>query len=274
MKPTVAVFTLAMSCLAAFPVLAQDKAGCKDDPLFPTRMPKYRIEKCETKEFDAHEFFTAKPPKKRVEGEVTKITYAVDKKEDARSALEVVRNYENAIKKIGGTIQGIKPDWWVNGTVKTGAQEAWVEAQNGNSKIWLTIVRVKGMEQTIVADAASLANDLKATGHVSVQGIYFDTGKSVLKPESTQAIGEVAKLLKNDASLKLYVVGHTDTVGSVDSNLKLSQDRAEAVVQALVKEGIAAARLRSFGNGPFAPVSTNATEDGKALNRRVELVKQ
>ena len=104
MKSNVALFALAMLCLAALPALAQDKAGCTDDPLFPTRMPNYRIEKCETKEYDFHDFFTAKPPKKRVEGEVTKITYAVSKKEDARGAIEIVRNYENAIKKIGGTI--------------------------------------------------------------------------------------------------------------------------------------------------------------------------
>ena len=101
------------------------------------------------------------------------------------------------------------------------------------------------------------------------------TGKTDIKPESAAAIGEVAKMLQADAGLKVFVVGHTDTVGSVESNQKLSQGRAEAVMQALVKEhGIAAARLRAFGAGPFAPVSSNDTEDGRARNRRVDLVKQ
>jgi outer membrane protein OmpA-like peptidoglycan-associated protein len=108
-----------------------------------------------------------------------------------------------------------------------------------------------------------------------VYGIYFDTGKSSLKPESEQAIGEVAKLMKNEAALKLYVVGHTDNVGGLEPNMKLSQDRADAVVQALVRNnGIPAARLKAFGAGPYAPVASNDTEDGKAKNRRVELVKQ
>ena len=131
------------------------------------------------------------------------------------------------------------------------------------------------MEQTIVADAASFSNDLKTTGHVAVGGIYFDTASAVLKPESAPALQEIAKLLKADPSLKVYVVGHTDSVGNVDGNLKLSRDRAEAVIQALAAQhGIASARLRSFGNGPFAPVASNANDDGRALNRRVELVMQ
>ena len=110
---------------------------------------------------------------------------------------------------------------------------------------------------------------------MAVSGILFDTGKATIKPESAQAIGEVAKLLQGDPALKVFVVGHTDSVSTVESNLKLSQDRAEAVLQSLVREhGIAAARLRSYGCGPFAPVASNDTEEGKARNRRVELVQQ
>ena len=263
-------------CLLAVTALAQkpDQAGCKDDPLFPVRMPKYRIAKCDTKEFDSFAFFTAKPPKKVVEGQVTFITYVVDKKEDDRSGVEVVRNYENAIRKIGGKIEGSVPHWWVNGTVNVNGQLVWAEAQKGNGTIWLHIVRTKKMDQIIVADARALADDLKTTGHVAVEGIYFDTGKAELKPESANAIGEMAKLLKADASLKVYVVGHTDTVGNLDANLRLSQARAEAVVSSLVANGVAATRLRAFGNGPFAPVGSNASEEGRARNRRVELVKQ
>ncbi len=106
-------------------------------------------------------------------------------------------------------------------------------------------------------------------------GIYFDTGKSTIKPESAQAIGEIAKLLKADPGLKIFVVGHTDNQGGVESNIKLSQDRGEAVLQALVRDhGIAANRLGSYGCGLFTPVASNDTEEGRAKNRRVELVKQ
>lgn len=106
-------------------------------------------------------------------------------------------------------------------------------------------------------------------------GIYFDTGKAEIKPESEPAFGEITKLLQADPKLKLYVVGHTDNVGVFDYNLKLSKDRADAVVKALTgKYEIAAARLQPFGAGPVAPVESNTTEDGRAKNRRVELVAQ
>ena len=102
-----------------------------------------------------------------------------------------------------------------------------------------------------------------------------DTGKSTIKPESAQAVGEVAKLLAADPGLKVYVVGHTDNVGGVDGNVTLSQDRADAVLQALIRDhGIDAARLRAYGCGQFAPVASNDTEEGRTKNRRVELVKQ
>jgi len=81
--------------------------------------------------------------------------------------------------------------------------------------------------------------------------------------------------MKGDAGLKVYVVGHTDNVGGLEPNMKLSQERAEAVVQALVStHGIVASRMKGYGVGPFAPVSSNDSEEGRAKNRRVELVKQ
>ena len=139
----------------------------------------------------------------------------------------------------------------------------------------LAIVEKGIMKQEVVANAEAMGNDINTTGHVSIYGIYFDTGKSEIKPESDAAISEIAKLIKNDGALKLYVVGHTDNVGSFDSNMKLSKDRAEAVAKVLSgKHGIDAARLKPYGVASLAPVTSNATEDGKAKNRRVELVKQ
>lgn len=277
MKTTTIFLIAAILTLLAIPAAAQekDKAGCKDPALFPNRMPGYFIAQCESRPYDFYEFFTVKPPKKRVEGELTFVTYAVQKGATERSGLEVVRNYENALQKIGARIQGINPTWWVNGTVTIDGKEVWAQAEKGNGKIWIRIIKRKEMEQTIVADAAAFSKDLKSVGHVAVGGIYFDTASAVLKPESAPALQEIARLLKGDPSLKVYVVGHTDTVGNADSNLKLSRDRAESVIQALVAQhGIAGGRLRSFGNGPFAPVASNATDDGRALNRRVELVTQ
>lgn len=264
------VLFLSGPLLAAKP----DKPGCADHPLFPTRMPAYRIEACETKEFASYDFFAAKGPRRTIEGKLTFLTYAVDDRKDDRAGVEVVRNYENALKKIGGTVQASDPQRWVNGSVLVEGREVWAQAEKGNGKIWLRIVEKKAMAQTIVADAASLRDGLTATGHVAVEGIYFDTGKSVLKPESTPALTEVAKLLTADPSLKLWVVGHTDSVGAVDGNMSLSKARAEAVVTALTtSHGIAPARLKGWGVGPLAPVATNETDEGRAKNRRVELVR-
>jgi len=254
---------------------AADKPGCADHPLFPTRMPGYSIENCVTKEFDRYEFFTPKPPKRAEEGRFTFITYVLDAGASEPSAVAVVRNYENAIKAAGGTIAASVPTWWVNGTIVADGKEIWVQAEKGNGKIWLRIIEKQAMAQYVTADAAALGKDIGATGHVAVYGIYFDTGKADLKPESEPALKEVAALLAGDPALELWIVGHTDTVGQVDANMTLSQARAEAVVKALVtRHAVAAARLTAYGVGPLAPVASNANEEGRAKNRRVELVRR
>jgi OOP family OmpA-OmpF porin len=127
----------------------------------------------------------------------------------------------------------------------------------------------------VTVNAAALATDISQTGHATIYGIYFDTGKAELKPESGATLSEISKLLAANASLKLHVVGHTDNVGTLASNMTLSKQRADAVVAALVsKYHVAAARLDAAGVGPLAPVGSNDTDDGRVKNRRVELVKQ
>ena len=155
-------------------------------------------------------------------------------------------------------------------------KEIWAQVDSAwTAGYQIHIIEKAGMEQEIVASAEAFSNDLKDTGHAAVYGIYFDTGQSVVKPESEPALEQIAKLLKGDPSLKVNVVGHTDNVGTIEANMKLSQARATAVVAALTaKYGIAATRLNAYGVGPLAPVATNKTYDGKAKNRRVELVEQ
>jgi OOP family OmpA-OmpF porin len=264
--------------LAASSALAQtDKPGCADHPLLPKRMPGYFIEACKVEEFGFYEFFTVKPPKRRVEGRYTFITYAVPTRASEASPLAVVRNYEAALQAAGATNLTRDPNgtWWVNGLVAKGGNEAWAQAEKGNGRIWVRVVEKAPMQQYVVVDAAALGNGIESTGHVALYGIHFDTNKAVVKPESKPALDEVAKLLKQSPALKLKVVGHTDMVGALDANMALSQARAEAVVQALVGQyGIAAARLKGYGVGPLAPVASNDADDGRAKNRRVELVKE
>jgi outer membrane protein OmpA-like peptidoglycan-associated protein len=145
----------------------------------------------------------------------------------------------------------------------------------GNGMYSVSVIEQEAMKQDVSADASSMASSIKASGKIALYGIYFDTGKSILKPESLSTLQEIAKLLNADKTLKLYVVGHTDNVGTFDANLKLSMERATSVVNALVTQhSVEASRLKAFGDGPTAPVATNENEEGRSLNRRVELVKQ
>jgi len=252
----------------------EDAAGSKDHPLF-SRMPNFYIHQYEEKEFDAHEFVVNKETIS-VEGHLYRINYYLKSGFSEPSRIQVLRNYENAITKIGGTV--LTSDYDGNSYMKLvkGGKEIWVHVDGGiGSEYRLYIVEKEAMAQAVVASADVFNNDIRSTGHAAVYGIYFDTGKSEIKPESNKALVEIAKLLKNDAGLKLNVVGHTDSAGLMDANMKLSAGRAEAVVQALIsKYGISAVRLKGYGVGPLAPVASNDTEEGRAKNRRVELVKQ
>ncbi len=268
----------AMFLLMAVAIAAgqTDQAGCKDHPLFPTRMPDYRIEACKIEDFGFYEFAVAKGKKIPVEGKFTFITYSfTGQRTSEPSGLAVIRNYENALRKVGATGFQSDPVRWVNGKIVKDGREVWAQIDKGNGKIWLRIVEKKEMDQHIVADAAAFSNDINTSGHAAVYGIYFDTGKAEVKPESAQAVGEIAKMLKTDPQLRIFVVGHTDNTGSVEGNVKLSDARAQAVMQALIRDhGIAPARLRASGCGQYAPVASNDNEEGRAKNRRVELVKQ
>lgn len=252
----------------------QDARGCKDHPLF-TRMQNMRIVLCTMVEFDKFDFKTGKGTSVPVEGKRFDIKYQIHAGGVAPSPLAIIRNYQQAIGAIGGTVAYEDQRYTIVKLAKDG-KEVWAQVDTAWSRgYFLTIIEKQSMAQEVKASADLFQSGLRATGHVEVPGIYFDTGKSELKPESDAAVGEIAKLLKADPALKVYVVGHTDNVASLDLNTRLSQARAEAVVQALVgKHGIAAARLVGRGVGPLAPVASNDAEDGRSKNRRVELVKQ
>ncbi len=239
-------------------------------------MPDFWIHNCDIKQFDAYEFFAGKGKSEHVEGALWKLNYYPQAALTAKpSELQIMRNFENAIKKLGGTTVATDKGKETLKLTKDG-KEIWIEVRaEFTSKHSLLIVQKEAMTQDIVANAAAFASDLKSSGHVAIYGIYFDTNKATLKPESTAALDEITKLLATDPTLKLYVVGHTDNTGNVDANLKLSQERGEAVLQALVRDhGVATARLKASGCGPFSPVAPNDSDEGKARNRRVELVKQ
>ena len=123
--------------------------------------------------------------------------------------------------------------------------------------------------------AQDMADQISSNGRVSLYGLYFDTNKAELRPDSEPTLQEMATLLKGRPQLKLLVVGHTDNIGSYEENGILSQRRAHAVINALAsKHGIAKARLTPVGDSFSAPIASNKTEEGRAKNRRVELVER
>jgi len=146
------------------------------------------------------------------------------------------------------------------------------ESLNDRVTVLVEVLEPKAMEQNIVTvDADAISKELAANGAVSFYGLYFDTDKAVIKPESKPQLDEMAKYLKGNTAA-VYIVGHTDTQGVLDYNMTLSGKRAQAVVDALKTYGIADGRLIAKGVGPLAPRASNAAEAGRSKNRRVEMV--
>jgi outer membrane protein OmpA-like peptidoglycan-associated protein len=255
------------------PAAESDKPGCKDHPLF-TRLAGYYISQCETKAFESVEFWTGPKKSIKAEGRFTSIQYSLDDGATLASKAQVLRNYENAIRRIGGSKVYSEDDALLYLKASPNGQQVWVIVNAYNPQFFtVQIVEQAAMQQEVVADAKAFREGLASAGHVEVPGILFDTNKADLKPESDKALVEVAKLLKAAPTLRVWIVGHTDATGDESANAALSKSRAASVVKALVeKHQIKAGRLGSFGAGPYAPVASNKTGEGRAKNRRVELV--
>ena len=306
------VCLLAVLTAAVGAAQGTDIEGSKDHPLL-SRYPGLWITQYHEAAYDEFNLplgktnDTALEKSQHLEGKITRIAYDAP---FGRTALEIYRNYESALTKAGfkilfscvnndgcGSGQPLlyaaneAEDWnWPGGQRALSAKLArttgdvyvslhigeWPPSYSRGPSLVLYVVELKPMEGGLVtADAAALAKDITDTGHASVYGIYFDTGKADIKPESDATLNEIAKLLQGDPTLKLYVVGHTDNQGALDLNMDLSRRRAEAVLAALTtKYAVPAGRLKAFGAGPYLPVASNDSEDGRAKNRRVELVKQ
>ena len=270
------IFLLVFLLVMPLAYAQEDSQGCRDYPSL-SRMPDHYIYSCETIDWGAIDFVDESGNSIKIEGKIYKIEYNLKEGAKEPSPLQIIRNYENAIKEIGGRIVYNKdPDM----------NKTWLEFEKAGKKVdvyvladwggyYLTIIERKGMEQEVVASAKSLLNDVESKGHASVYGIYFDFNSAKIKPESEKAIKEIAKLLQQNPNLKLHVVGHTDNVGKINYNMKLSKARAAAVVKELVtKYHISPKRLAAYSVASLAPVASNKTEEGRAKNRRVELVEQ
>jgi OmpA-OmpF porin, OOP family len=205
------------------------------------------------------------------EGKVTKVVYRNDP--NPAGGLAIFRNYENSIKELGGRLL-TSPENDPMGThlffVEKNSSRVWVILDNSSNFYILTFLEEKAMQQSVTA--GKLAEDIGKQGFATLY-INFDNNKAEIKAEAKPAIGEVVLLLKKDSALRLSIEGHTDNVGVASANKSLSDLRAKSVMKALVESGIDAKRLMAKGIGSEAPIADNRTEEGRAKNRRVELVR-
>jgi outer membrane protein OmpA-like peptidoglycan-associated protein len=296
-----------LSIMAAASAHAQtrDVAGAKDFPgigrFGGSVITGYVVKDFDAARMQAAAFKDGQPADaRRLEGRVTRIAYRT---KPGPSILEVSRNFETQLAKAGFTtllacdtdaggaipfteaVDALPvPQMWVDGfnyhyyagRKEDGGREIYarvlVSQNNQDITAQLTIAELKAIENKMV-DAAAMAKGLGETGHIALYGIYFDTDKATLKPESRPTLEQIAKLLTTQPQLNVFIVGHTDNQGAYDYNVDLSRRRAEAVAAELARSyRIAPARLRTAGVGFLAPVGSNASDSGRALNRRVELV--
>ncbi len=311
MKKT-AFFLLIIALSVASDLFAQrttDIEGSKDYPLV-SRFKGSVIEWYQHKSFDRYFILELKDNKianYEIDGEITRIQYSAGKE---RPVFEISKSYENALKNNGFEIlvnldekncgvnlqeylynkefnglnalpgEAHKPDYdqnfsYLAAKKKIDDKEVYIVVfvtKWSYPLITFDAIEVQDMEANLVT-IQKLEEGISENGHIAVYNIYFDSGKSEIKAESADALSKIAEYLKSQKNNKYLIVGHTDNTGDFEANIKLSTDRANAVIQELTsKYGVDADQLKPYGDGSTAPVASNSTDEGKAKNRRVEIV--
>jgi len=270
-------------CLsAALPAAAQTQADVEGSRDYQglSRVPGFYISVYEESKVGAFDFRVADDGYKRVVGHSYSITYAL--KDAARSpgASDVGRSFADAIAARRGTalvesigsISGSATANWTADGLPIWAQ---VQVNNSGATYTLNIVEEQAMLQNVELTAMELGQKLDERGAVAVHGIEFEAGTSVIKPESEAVLAQIAELLGSNEELKVEIQAYTDNVGDKTANVMLSKSRAIAVKEYLVTIHQATpAQMTTAGLGDAKPVGDNATEEGRTLNRRIELVKK
>ena len=282
MKHFKLLFLSILFIIFAIPVHAQET---KEHPLirpFPGSVLAENMSKHNS--FDAYDFYylnekTKKREKKTIKGEYWKLLYEVRTKSGQRvtniSTEEFLENYRVAAKEKGGQVVWEDRGMVVLTIPREDGGMTWLQVQPSANlgQQYLSIVDEKPFKKSLTFGPAEMKAALDKDGRVQLYGILFDVDEATLKAESVKQLQHVVTLMKDNPELLLEVQGHTDDRGSDDYNLKLSQQRSETVVTYLGLFGIDTGRLVPKGYGESKPVEPNTTEQGRAKNRRVELVK-
>lgn len=268
---------IACSALAARQAVAQEDAEASvDHPLVP-RVPGYYIFEYSFKELDSFRFTLPGGSEQVAQGEHWTIQYMLRTGQKRSSIIDILRQHRILFEKMGGTVLAQDTEWGVllQWKTPTGELSCLVRAANDGDQYVLNIVQKGEMIAKAQPTAADLAKTLADKGSLTLPEIAFEPGKALLKAESTEVLALVGELLRADPTLKLEIHAHTDNSGKPLANRTLSQQRAEAVKQYLIKTlTVAAKRLKAKGFGDTRPVESNATEAGRAANCRVEFVKK
>jgi OmpA-OmpF porin, OOP family len=295
----------------AFAQSETDVSGSKDYSLV-SRFKGSIIQWYEHKNFDRYYLLELKDHQlspKEIAGDITRIQYSAGKE---HSIFEISTSYKTALQNAGFNItlslneqnspSNLNENLYFSefdglnklprGSHKPDHDGKWsyMEAtgQKGNKDIFIVIyitkrdwplitfdaVEVKKIESGLVT-AQDITKEISSTGHIVLDGVYFDTGKSTIKPESNRALKNIAEYLNAHPNKRFFIVGHTDNVGEFNYNINLSTTRSKAVVNALIENfKVNEDQLIPYGIGPTSPLASNTTEDGRAKNRRVEIVEQ
>src|SRR5215216_4742854 len=292
-RPILLLLTLSLGAMTNASAQTRDVAGAKDYPgigrFGGSVVTGYQVRDFDAARMQGAAFRDGQPTDaRRLEGRITRIAYRTS---PGPSILEVSRNFETQLAKAGfeallacdtDACGGIPfsesidalpiPQMWVDGFNYRYFAGRIVSENNREIYAQLVVAELGAIQNKMV-DAAAMAKGLGEAGHIALYGIYFDTDKAVVKPESRPTLEQIAKLLAGQPQLTVFIVGHTDNQGTYDYNLDLSRRRAEAVAAELVKSfRVGQTRLKTSGVGFLAPVGSNGNEGGRALNRRVELV--
>jgi len=271
------VFTLCLS-LVSLTMLSQDVKRCESaEPSYINRMPGFYISDCKNSEYNDVEFiYYVKGNALKINkgGKYYDLYYRMNEGESRKfSEAQIIQNYFNAVVKIKGKALADKKTTL---SASINGNEVYIQlhtaANSVDTKSYrIEIIEVTPMNQDI---ELTLQEAIDKNGKAALYGILFDVGKSDIKPESAEALKQITDYLNANPAIKIIVVGHTDNTGGYAANITLSKARAESVKTYLIKTGkIAGPRLLSEGAGQFCPVSTNDREEGRMLNRRVEIVK-
>ncbi|MFQ5865339.1 MAG: OmpA family protein [bacterium] len=276
----------ALRALAAFMFLALQTSAfavfeAQDHPVVkPMPRSEMAAAQSQMKSFSSYTFNVKKGRKtEKVEkkGKYWKLRYLI---KDANGRIdrnvgreEIVQNYKSAALEKGGEIL-YEAGYLLTFTLpRKDGGTTWTYLSAGNGSYDLYIIDEAGFKKQLTFGADEMKKALDEEGHVAVYGIHFDSDQASLKLGAEKVLIEMVKLMKRNPDLKIEIQGHTDNTGSAEHNLDLSKRRADTVKAFLLTYGVKSSHMVAMGYGEEKPIAPNNTEEGRAQNRRVELVK-